>query len=140
MGKLDGGTALVTGAGRGIGRAVALKLASEGASVVVNDLDEAPADEVVAEIVSTGGSAVVCAGSVTESGFAARFIDCAVESFGGVDIIVNNAGYTRDGVIQKMTDEQRATPPRSAKSSATVATRTDTSPSSLLDPHRCRFN
>ncbi|MFE0424117.1 SDR family NAD(P)-dependent oxidoreductase [Streptomyces sp. NPDC058953] len=106
MGTLDGKVALVSGSGRGIGRAIALKLASEGASVVVNDLDPAPAEETAADIKTAGGSAVVCAGSVTEEGFAERFVATAVESFGGLDIIVNNAGYTWDTVIQKMTDEQ----------------------------------
>ncbi|MFG2613964.1 SDR family NAD(P)-dependent oxidoreductase [Streptomyces anulatus] len=106
MGTLDGKVALVSGSGRGIGREVALKLASEGASVVINDLDEQPADETVADIVGAGGKAVACVGSVTEDDFAERFVNTAVESFGGLDIIVNNAGYTWDTVIQKMTDEQ----------------------------------
>lgn len=106
MRKLEGKTAIVTGAGRGIGRSIALKLASEGAAVVVNDLDEGPAGETVKEIVNAGGRAVACAGSVTESGFADRFVATAVDHFGGIDIIINNAGYTWDSVIQKMTDEQ----------------------------------
>ena len=106
MKKLEGKTAYVTGGGRGIGRAVALKLAAEGAKVVVNDLDQAPADEVVAEIKAAGGEAVACAGSVTEDGFAERFIKTGVDAFGGVDIIVNNAGYTWDGMAHTMTDEQ----------------------------------
>ncbi|GAA5086890.1 3-oxoacyl-[acyl-carrier protein] reductase [Thermocatellispora tengchongensis] len=106
MGKLEGKAALVTGAGRGIGRAIALKLAAEGASVVVNDLDAEPAAEVAEEIKAAGGQVVVVPGSVTAEGFAERFIGAAVESFGGIDIIINNAGYTWDNVIQKMTDEQ----------------------------------
>lgn len=106
MGKLDGKTAVVSGSGRGIGREIALKLASEGAAVVVNDLDDAPAKQTVADIQSAGGQAVACAGSVTEDGFAERFVQTATDSFGGLDIIVNNAGYTWDGVVQKMTDEQ----------------------------------
>jgi len=106
MGKLDGKTAIVTGAGRGIGRAVALKLAAEGANVVVNDLDAAPAQETVSEIAAIGGAARECGGSVTEDGFAERFVDTAVKTFGSVDIVINNAGYTWDNVIQKMTDEQ----------------------------------
>ena len=103
---LDRKVALVTGAGRGIGRAVALKLASEGARVVVNDLDEGPATETVEAIVAAGGEAVVCAGSVTVSEFAERFVSTALDTYGGLDIIVNNAGYTWDNVIQRMTDEQ----------------------------------
>lgn len=106
MGKLDGKVAIVSGSGRGIGREIALKLASEAASVVVNDLDEAPAKQTVAEIEAAGGTAVAVVGSVTDDGFAERFVRTAVDEFGGLDIIVNNAGYTWDSVIQKMTDEQ----------------------------------
>jgi 3-oxoacyl-[acyl-carrier protein] reductase len=105
-GKLEGKIALVTGSGRGIGRAVALKLAGDGARVVVNDLDEAPAREVVETIRSQGGEAVACVGSVTAPDFAERFVGTAVQAYKGLDIIVNNAGYTWDNVIQKMTDEQ----------------------------------
>ncbi|MBC7192333.1 SDR family oxidoreductase [Marinobacter sp.] len=104
--KLQGKVAIVSGSGRGIGREIALKLASEGASVVVNDLDAGPAEETVAAITAAGGKAVACAGSVTESGFAERFVNTAIEQLGGLDIIVNNAGYTWDNVIHKMTDEQ----------------------------------
>ncbi|WP_086823026.1 SDR family NAD(P)-dependent oxidoreductase [Streptomyces sp. NRRL B-24572] len=106
MGTLDGKVAVVSGSGRGIGREVALKLAAEGASVVINDLDEEPAEETVADIVAGGGKAVACVGSVTEDDFADRFVATAVDAFGGLDIIVNNAGYTWDSVVQKMTDEQ----------------------------------
>ncbi|MBO9355740.1 SDR family oxidoreductase [Bordetella petrii] len=106
MSKLAGKSAIVTGSGRGIGREVALKLASEGARVVVNDLDADPAHEVVELIRSGGGTAVACVGSVTAPDFADRLVKTAVQSFGGIDIVVNNAGYTWDNVIQKMTDEQ----------------------------------
>jgi len=106
MGTLDGKVAIVSGSGRGIGREIALKLASEGAAVVVNDLDAEPAKETVATIQATGGRAVSCVGSVTDEDFGERFVQTAVEEFGGLDIIVNNAGYTWDSVIQKMTDEQ----------------------------------
>ncbi|NML32750.1 SDR family NAD(P)-dependent oxidoreductase [Paraburkholderia antibiotica] len=104
--KLEGKVALVSGSGRGIGREIARKLASEGARVVVNDLDAAPAEQTVADIRAAGGEAVACAGSVTDAGFAERFVATALESFGGLDIIVNNAGYTWDNVVQKMSDEQ----------------------------------
>lgn len=104
--KLAGKVALVSGSGRGIGRAIALKLAADGARVVVNDLDAGPADETVAEIRAAGGEAVVCAGSVTDADFAERFVAAGVETFGGLDILVNNAGYTWDNVVQKMSDEQ----------------------------------
>ncbi len=106
MSKLTGKVALISGSGRGIGRALAIKLAGEGAKVVVNDLDEAPAAEVVATITASGGEAVACVGSVAAEGFAERFVATAMETFGGLDIIVNNAGYTWDSVIQKMSDEQ----------------------------------
>lgn len=105
-GTLDGKVALITGSGRGIGRAIALKLASQGARVVVNDLDAAPAEDVVAEIRAMGGQAIACPGSVSAPDFAERFVASAVKEYQGVDIIVNNAGYTWDSVIQKMTDEQ----------------------------------
>ena len=105
-GKLDGKVALITGAGRGIGRATALKLSGEGARVVINDLDSGPANEVISEIQSRGGEAVACIGSITAPDFPERFIATAIERFDGLDIIVNNAGYTWDGVIQKTTDEQ----------------------------------
>ncbi|MHB8782248.1 MAG: SDR family NAD(P)-dependent oxidoreductase [Desulfobacteria bacterium] len=106
MRKLEGKVALVSGSGRGIGRAIALKLAGEGARVVVNDLDPEPAEESIREIRSRGGEAIACTGSVTAQGFAERFVKAAIDGFGGVDIIVNNAGYTWDSVVQKMTDEQ----------------------------------
>lgn len=106
MGTLDRRVAIVSGSGRGIGREIALRLASEGASVVVNDLDADPAEQTAADIKAAGGNAVVCAGSVTKEGFAERFVSTAIESFSGLDIIVNNAGYTWDTVIQKMSDDQ----------------------------------
>ncbi len=105
-GKLEGKVALVSGSGRGIGRAIALKLASEGARLVVNDLDAGPAEDTAAAIRAAGGQALVCAGSVTAPDFGERFVGAAVDAYQGLDIIVNNAGYTWDGVIQKMSDEQ----------------------------------
>jgi len=104
--KLDGKVAIISGSGRGIGRAIALKLASEGARIVINDLDTGPAREAVAEIRAAGGSAVACVGDVTAPDFAERFVGTALENYQGLDIIINNAGYTWDSVLQKMTDEQ----------------------------------
>jgi 3-oxoacyl-[acyl-carrier protein] reductase len=104
--KLQGKVAIITGAGRGIGRAVALKLAGEGARVVVNDLDADPAEDCVQEIRAAGGEAVTCLGSVAASDFAERFVETALSQYKGLDIIVNNAGYTWDSTVQKTTDEQ----------------------------------
>lgn len=106
MKNLTGKVALVTGSGRGIGRAIALKLARHGARVVINDLDADTANDVVSLIQQEGGEAVACVGSVTDPAFAERFIQTALAHFQGLDIIVNNAGYTWDNVIQKMSDEQ----------------------------------
>ena len=104
--KLQGKTAYVTGGGRGIGRELVLKLASEGANLVVNDLDAEPAQAVVEEIRAAGGKAIAVSGSVTDESFGDRFISAGLEAFGGVDIIVNNAGYTWDAMIHKMSDKQ----------------------------------
>jgi 3-oxoacyl-[acyl-carrier protein] reductase len=106
MRKLEGKVALISGSGRGIGRAIALKLAAEGASVVVNDIDARPAQETVSHASAVGANAVACIGNVTEEGFAERFVQTAVDNFGGLDILINNAGYTWDNVIQKMDDMQ----------------------------------
>ncbi|MGV2862043.1 SDR family NAD(P)-dependent oxidoreductase [Achromobacter sp. ESBL13] len=106
MGTLEGKVALVSGSGRGIGQEIALKLAREGARVIVNDLDDGPAQDTVTRIRQAGGQAHACPGSVTAPGFADRFVSAAIDTYGGLDIIVNNAGYTWDNVIQKMTDEQ----------------------------------
>ncbi len=106
MGRLDGQAALVTGAGRGIGEAIARKLAGEGAAVVVADIDKAPAEQVAGEIVELGGRAIALAGDVAAVDFGERAVETMVESFGGVDIIVNNAGYIWNTTIQNTTDEQ----------------------------------
>ena len=106
MGQLDGKVAIVTGSGRGIGREVALRVARDGANVVVNDLDDEPARETIALIEKLGRKAVACVGNVTATDFGDRIVDTAVKQLGGVHVIVNNAGYTWDNVIQKMTDEQ----------------------------------
>ncbi|CAM5479244.1 3-oxoacyl-ACP reductase FabG [Mycolicibacterium aubagnense] len=106
MGKLDGKVALITGSGRGIGREIALKLAGEGASIVINDLDASLAEEAVEAVKLSGSGAVACVGSVTNPDFGDRLVKTALDAFDGIDIIVNNAGYTWDSTVGKMTDEQ----------------------------------
>src|SRR6188508_147112 len=106
MGQMDGKVAIVTGSGRGIGREIALRLVRDGAKVVVNDLDEAPAKETVEMITKMGGKAVACNGDVSAKDFGDRIVKTAVDAFGDCHIVVNNAGYTWDSVIQKMSDEQ----------------------------------
>lgn len=106
MGMIDGRVAILTGAGRGIGAATAKMFGAEGASVVVSDLDPAPAEETAANIRHAGGNAIVVAGDVTDPAFPAQLIKATLDAFGGIDIIVNNAGYTWDAVIQNMTDKQ----------------------------------
>ena len=82
MGTLEGKVALVSGSGRGIGREIAMKLAADGAAVVVNDLDDGPAKATVDDIEAAGGRAVACPDSVTDDGFAERFVQTAVDRFG----------------------------------------------------------
>ena len=115
MGTLDGRVAIVTGAGRGIGREHALLMAGEGAMVVVNDLggandgsgsDTTPAEEVVAEISAAGGQATVSTGDMSSWDGSKELIEQAVGEFGGLDILVNNAGILRDAFIPAMTEEQ----------------------------------
>ncbi len=106
MGMLDDRVAVITGSGRGIGKAAALMMAREGAAVVVSDLDAEPAEETVKEITAAGGKAVSCVGNVTHPDFPEKLINTALNSFGALHIIVNNAGYTWDGMLHKMTDEQ----------------------------------
>jgi 3-oxoacyl-[acyl-carrier protein] reductase len=100
---LTGKVAIVTGSGRGIGRAIARNLAVAGATVVVNDLDPGPAEEVRALL---GPDALAVPGDVTAPDFPQHLVDTAIRERGGLDILVNNAGYTWDNVIQKTTDEQ----------------------------------
>ncbi len=106
MGLIDGKVAILTGSGRGIGAATAKLFGAEGAAVVVSDLDPAPAEETAAAIRNAGGKALVVSGDVTDPAFPARLIKATLDNFGGIDIIVNNAGYTWDAVIQNMTDKQ----------------------------------
>lgn len=98
--------AIITGSGRGIGRHAALLFAAEGAKVVVSDIDPVPAEETVEDIKKAGGEAIAYAGDVTEEGFAEGITKAAADAFGGIHIIVNNAGFTWDAVIHKMSDKQ----------------------------------
>jgi len=115
MPSLDGKVAIVTGAGRGIGRAHALALAAAGARVVVNDLgvglsgegaDHAPAEQVVDEIRSAGGEAVANGDNVAEFAGAGRLVQQALDDFGRLDVLVNNAGILRDRMLVNMTEEE----------------------------------
>ena len=103
---IAGRVAIVTGAGRGIGQGVALRLAKEGANVVANDLDQRPLDETLRQIEEAGGSAVGLAASVTDADIGERLASLAVERFGGLHIVVTAAGFLWDGMIHRMTDEQ----------------------------------
>ncbi|MET0144126.1 MAG: SDR family oxidoreductase [Ilumatobacteraceae bacterium] len=115
MGSLDGRVAIITGAGRGLGREHALLFAAEGAKVVINDRggandgagsDDGPADEVVSEIVARGGEAVANGDDVADWDGAQRLINTAIEAFGDLDILVNNAGILRDRVLVNMTEAE----------------------------------
>ncbi len=104
--RLKDKVAIVTGSGRGIGEGIVLRFAEEGAKLIINDVNEADAKAVVGKIKSKSGKAVAVIGSVASREVVQRLIDTAIKEFGTVDIIVNNAGITRDVILHKMTDEQ----------------------------------
>lgn len=107
LGKLDGKTAVVTGASRGIGRAIALELAKEGANVVVNySGSEAKAQEVVEEISKIGSKAIAVQANVADNDSVQNLMKSALDEFGSIDILVNNAGITRDNLLMRMKEDE----------------------------------
>ncbi|KAK3833098.1 MAG: hypothetical protein JOS17DRAFT_741511 [Linnemannia elongata] len=105
-GLLAGQVAIVTGAGQGIGGATALLFGKEGASVVVSDLDDVKGKAIAQQIIQEGGKAIAVSGDVTDLAFPDRLINETIKAFGKINIIVNNAGYTFDGMLHKTTDKQ----------------------------------
>ncbi len=105
-GMFEDHVAVVTGGGRGIGAAACRLYAEQGASVVVSDLDAEPANAMVETIKKAGGKAVAAVGNVTDAAFPDMLMKTAIDAFGKINVIVNNAGYTWDGMVHKMTDEQ----------------------------------
>ena len=106
MPDLSGRVALVTGASRGIGRAIALELAQSGATVVANYAgSQQAAEELVEAIEANGGAAYACKADVSDAGACAGLVDTVVERYGRIDVLVNNAGITRDGLLVRMSDD-----------------------------------
>ncbi|KAG0020487.1 Methionine aminopeptidase 1 [Podila clonocystis] len=105
-GLLAGQVAIITGAGQGIGGATALLFAKEGASVVVSDLDDVKGNDIANQIKQAGGKAIVVSGDVTDVTFPERLIEETIKAFGKINHIVNNAGFTFDGMLHKTTDKQ----------------------------------
>jgi 3-oxoacyl-[acyl-carrier protein] reductase len=105
LGRLDGKVAVVTGSGRGIGRATAVRFAQEGAAVVVNDVDPEPAEETAGEIKEAGGEVLVSTDNTVDLEAARQMMGKASEAFGKIDILVNNAGITRDKTFHNLDDD-----------------------------------
>lgn len=106
MGQFDNQVVLITGSGRGIGAAAAKQFAKEGAKLVINDLNPEPAEAVATAIKEAGGEAIVVSGDVTDRDFPKHILEASIKAYGKLNVLVNNAGYTWDGLIHKMTDEQ----------------------------------
>ncbi len=106
MGRLDGKVAVITGSGRGIGKATAMLFTQEGAGVIINDVDEEVASEAVRDIRAAGGTAEACVADIRKLEDAQKLMNTAVEKFGRLDILVNNAGIARDSLAGRMSEEQ----------------------------------
>jgi NAD(P)-dependent dehydrogenase (short-subunit alcohol dehydrogenase family) len=104
--RLKDKVAIITGSGRGIGEGIVLRFAEEGAKIIVNDVNEADAKNVVDQVGAKGGKAIAVIGSVSDRATVQKMVDTAVKEFGTLDIIINNAGITRDSILHKMTDDQ----------------------------------
>lgn len=104
--RLKDKVAVITGSGRGIGEGIVMRFAKEGAKIIVNDVNEADAKNVVGKVTAQGGKAVAVIGSVATRAVVQQMVDTAVKEYGTLDIMINNAGITRDAILHKMTDEQ----------------------------------
>ena len=105
-GVCDGRVAIVTGAGSGLGRCYAQALAEAGAAVVANDINEATANQVVEEIIAAGGRAIANNSDITDFADASNIVDCAINNFGQLDVVVNNAGVCRDRMFASMSEQE----------------------------------
>ncbi|MHA6260453.1 SDR family NAD(P)-dependent oxidoreductase [Sporosarcina sp. CAU 1771] len=106
MRLVEGQVAIITGSGRGVGRALAEMMAEQGARVVISDMDREPAEEVVQAIKDKGGDAIAVVGDITAVDFPKEIMSKTIEAYGKLNILVNSAGYTWDNVIHKMSDDQ----------------------------------